>query len=136
MLRNRSIPDCQVIPELAYPDVIAAAKWLCNAFGFSERLRVAQHRVQLTFGTGAVIVIQGSIDHAGSRSHAIMVRVENIDEHYAKSTAAGARVTGNPMTHAYGERQYAAQDLAGHRWVFTQSMADVDPRKWGGVVAG
>ena len=41
MRSNRSIPDCQVIPELAYPDVSRASAWLCNAFGFSERLRIA-----------------------------------------------------------------------------------------------
>jgi hypothetical protein len=56
MQRNRSIPPSQVVPELAYPDVAAASDWLCKAFGFSPRLRIANHRVQLTYGDGAVIV--------------------------------------------------------------------------------
>jgi hypothetical protein len=34
---------------------------------------------------------------------------------------------------AFGERQYAAADPAGHRWVFTQSIADVAPKDWGGL---
>ena len=55
MQRNRSIPRSQVIPELAYPDVAAAADWLCKAFGFSPRLTIARHRVQLTYGSGAVM---------------------------------------------------------------------------------
>ena len=46
MRRNRSIPDAAVIPELGYPDVPAAARWLCDAFGFAERLR-ATHCVPL-----------------------------------------------------------------------------------------
>lgn len=29
-------------------------------------------------------------------------------------------------------RQYAATDPAGHRWSFSQSIADVDPSAWGG----
>ena len=44
MRRNRSIPASQVIPELAYPDVPAAADWLCKAFGFSPRLSIGYAR--------------------------------------------------------------------------------------------
>ena len=47
MLSNRSIPSATVIPVLAYPDVNQAAAWLCDAFGFSVRLRIGNHRVQL-----------------------------------------------------------------------------------------
>jgi hypothetical protein len=32
----------------------------------------------------------------------------------------------------YGERQYTAQDLAGHQWTFSETLADVDPGTWGG----
>ncbi len=53
---NRSIPSATVIPVLAYPDVNQAAAWLCDAFGFSVRLRIGDHRVQLNVGDGAVIV--------------------------------------------------------------------------------
>jgi uncharacterized glyoxalase superfamily protein PhnB len=41
MLTNRSMPRCTVIPELAYPNVAEASEWLCNAFGFTGRLRMA-----------------------------------------------------------------------------------------------
>jgi hypothetical protein len=56
MISNRSIPRATVIPVLAYPDVNQAAAWLCDAFGFSVRLRIGDHRVQLNVGDGAVIV--------------------------------------------------------------------------------
>jgi uncharacterized glyoxalase superfamily protein PhnB len=60
MIQNRSIPAAVVIPELAYSDVAEAAAWLCSVFGFQERLRIANHRVQLSVGgLGAVIVIEG-----------------------------------------------------------------------------
>jgi uncharacterized glyoxalase superfamily protein PhnB len=35
-------------------------------------------------------------------------------------------------THMYGERQYTVEDPGGHRWTFSQSVADVDPADWGG----
>ncbi len=56
---NRSIPRCTVIPEIAYPDVDQASAWLCEAFGFTVRLRIASHRVQLNVGDGAVVVKEG-----------------------------------------------------------------------------
>jgi uncharacterized glyoxalase superfamily protein PhnB len=41
------MPPGVVIPELAYADIPAAVEWLCQAFGFTERLRIGNHRVQL-----------------------------------------------------------------------------------------
>jgi len=38
-IANRSVPAATVIPELAYADVVEASDWLCNAFGFTVRLR-------------------------------------------------------------------------------------------------
>jgi hypothetical protein len=34
----------------------------------------------------------------------------------------------------YGAPHYTLEDLAGQRWSFTQSIADVDPGQWGGVL--
>ena len=42
MSTNRSMPTATVIPELAYPDVGEAVDWLCRAFSFTERLRIAE----------------------------------------------------------------------------------------------
>ena len=33
-----------------------------------------------------------------------------------------------PIDFEYGERQYEAEDLAGHRWTFSETLADVAPR--------
>ena len=129
MIPNRSVPAASVIPELAYPDVAAASAWLCEAFGFRERLVIGDHRVQLVFGDGAVIVTQGA---GGSSGHAVLVRVEDADRHHAQATRAGAKVLRPPTDFPYGERQYSAEDPGGHRWTFSQSIADVDPAAWGG----
>jgi uncharacterized glyoxalase superfamily protein PhnB len=135
VLANRSIPPSQVMPELAYPDVAAAAEWLCKAFGFSPRLKIASHRVQLTYGDGSVIVVSGDdidAESAARATHSVLVRVDNADAHYARARAAGARIVSPPATYPFGERQYSAHDAYGHRWTFSQSVADVDPRDWGG----
>jgi len=133
MESNRSMPQAQIIPELAYPDVDAAVLWLAKAFGFSVRLRIGSHRAQLEFGSGALIIRSGPAPGAeASASHSVMVRVEDVDAHYANAVEAGATMPGAPTTHPYGERQYAAQDFAGHWWVFSESVEDVPPDKWGG----
>jgi uncharacterized glyoxalase superfamily protein PhnB len=126
---NRSVPTAAVIPELPYSDVREAAEWLCEAFGFRERLQIGDHRAQLVYEDGAVIVIQG--DAAPSY---LLVRVEDADSHRAQAEAAGAKILSEPTDWPYGERQYSAEDPGGHVWTFSQSIDDVDPAVWGGTL--
>ncbi len=136
MLSNRSIPRATVIPVLAYADVNQAAAWLCEAFGFSVRLRIGNHRVQLNVGDGAVIVRemrQNEINPVLNMGYSVTVRVDDADAHCSRARAHGARITQDPVTHPYGERQYNADDFAGRSWTFSQSVADVHPRDWGGT---
>jgi uncharacterized glyoxalase superfamily protein PhnB len=128
MTTNRAMPPGAVIPELPYADVRAAARWLCEAFGFRERLRIGGHRIQLRVGDGSIVAVDGPAA-SGAR---VMVPVADVDAHYARAVAAGAQVSGEPTTYPYGERQYSAVDIGGHRWTFTQSVADSDPASWGG----
>jgi uncharacterized glyoxalase superfamily protein PhnB len=39
-----------------------------------------------------------------------------------------------PTDFEYGERQYSAEDSAGHRWTFSETLADVDPAERGGML--
>src|SRR6185437_1536352 len=130
MLSNRSIPRSTVLPELAYPNICEAIDRLCGAFGFTLRIRIADHRAQLNVGDGAVILIE-TTGNVGLKS-AVMVRVENVDTHYERARRSGARIVREPADYPYGERQYNVEDFAGHHWCFTQSIADIDPKDWGG----
>jgi uncharacterized glyoxalase superfamily protein PhnB len=135
MLSNRSIPRATVIPVLAYPDVNQAADWLCNAFGFTVRLRIGNHRVQLNVGEGALIVREMQPNETNTMlgmGHSVTIRVEDADAHCNRARQHGARIRQEPVTQPYGERQYNAEDLAGHSWTFSQSVADVNPAEWGG----
>jgi len=137
---NRSMPESAVVPVLHYRDVPQAVAWLCSAFGFSERLRIGDHRVQLNVcdGAGAVVAAQAATASSvlGNPGHSVMVRVRDVDAHFGVAKRAGAEVLGPPQTHPYGERQYSAVDPAGHVWTFSQTVADVDPESWGGTLVG
>ncbi len=137
MLQNRSIPRASVIPVLAYLNAPQAADWLCQAFGFTVRLRVDTHRVQLNVGPdGAVIVREPrpyEQDAPLGLGHNITVRIEDADAHCTHARQHGARVLQEPTTYPYGERQYVAEDLGGHQWTFSQSVEDFLPEAWGGT---
>ncbi len=137
MAQNRSAPPVSVTPVLTYADVSKAVDWLTRVFGFTERVRIGDHRAQLSFGDGALIVADDSQDRLPPRAgsgvtHSVMVRVDDIDEHYARVRAAGFVTQGEPAELPFGERQYVATDPGGHHWTFTQSVADHAPEDWGG----
>jgi uncharacterized glyoxalase superfamily protein PhnB len=137
VLTNRSIPRASVVPVLVYPDVRAAVAWLETAFGFVEHVKIGEdHRSQLGYGDGAVIV--GDVRHdrrpprAGEETHAVLVRVDDARAHCERARAHGATILMEPTDFEYGERQYEAEDHAGHRWTFSETLRDVAPEEWGG----
>ncbi len=137
MKSNRSLPSATVIPVLIYPDVREAVAWLAAAFGFTERVRIGEnHRSQLSVGDGAVII--GDVRHsrrpprAGEVTHSVTVRVEDVNAHCERARLNGARIVMEPIDFEYGERQYAAEDPAGHQWTFSETLDDVAPESWGG----
>lgn len=138
MIGNRSIPSSTVIPVLVYPDVRAAVAWLTEAFGFVERVRIGEeHRSQLRIGDdGAVIVAdvrhEQKPPQPGVVTHVIKVRVPDVDAQLQRARGHGAKVLQEPIEYEYGERECTVEDLAGHRWQFTQTMRDVAPEEWGG----
>jgi uncharacterized glyoxalase superfamily protein PhnB len=134
------MPAPTAIPELIYPDVRAAVDWLTDAFGFVERLQIGgDHRSQLNVGEGGAVIVadvrgERVPPREGEATHSVMVRVEDARSHCEHARARGAKILGEPADHVYGERQYNAQDPWGHRWTFSETIADVDPADWGGIL--
>jgi uncharacterized glyoxalase superfamily protein PhnB len=123
---------------LVYPDVREAVDWLEAAFGFAERVQIGEnHRSQLRAGDGAVIVADVRGDRRppppGEETHSVVVRVDDARAHCERARAHGARILMEPTDFEYGERQYTAEDPAGHRWTFSETLRDVAPEEWGGV---
>ena len=137
MRPNRSIPAAPVVPVLTYADVRGAVDWLTAAFGFAERVRIGDaHRSQMHAGDGAVIIadVRGARrpPRPGEVTHSVMVRVDDVRAHCAHARRHGARIVDEPTEFPYGECQYMAEDLAGHLWTFSETIADVAPEDWGG----
>jgi uncharacterized glyoxalase superfamily protein PhnB len=140
---NQSAPNATVVPILIYEDVGKAIEWLCGAFGFAERLRAERNGIvlhaQLIVADGALMLgRQGGEFHAprpGELYQYVHVNVPDVARHFAQAKRFGARIIEPPNDQPFGERQYTAEDPEGHRWVFSQHIADVPPETWGGKLA-
>jgi len=60
----------------------------------------------------------------------------DVDAHCAHARQHGARIVKDVSDMPFGVRQYTAEDPEGHRWTFSQNIADVPPERWGAKVAG
>ena len=148
MIANRSRPP-GIVPTLYYAKVGETIDWLCGAFGFAERFRYGPEGnvggAQLVAGDGTVMLSKARVGQgpkwgdgaqlgpprSGEVSVILSVHVEDIDAHFERAKQFGVRILHEPETHPFGERQYTAEDLAGYRWAFSQSVADVAPEDWG-----
>jgi uncharacterized glyoxalase superfamily protein PhnB len=60
--------------------------------------------------------------------------VNEIDSQYIRVKQAGPQIVSPPEDYPDRERQYTVQDPGGHRWTFSQTIADVDPKTGGGIL--
>jgi uncharacterized glyoxalase superfamily protein PhnB len=148
----RGIP--QVVPMISYENVAQAAKWLCTAFGFRERLRYTEPdgtvtHVQLELGSGLVMLGNAEGTYISPKRHAEICRamrrihetpyvsdgthvyVDKIEAHYERARTRGATILSQPEDTPFGDRHYRAEDPEGHRWMFAQHVRDVPPAEWG-----
>jgi uncharacterized glyoxalase superfamily protein PhnB len=143
MIVNQSAPAATVVPILVYEDVGRAVGWLCDAFGFVERLRVEHGgsvaHAQLIVGDGAIMLgRQGGTYRAPRRGEVpqyVHVTVTDVDAHYERARKYGAHIVNPPHDMPFGERQYTTEDPEGHLWAFSQHIADVPPEAWGAKLA-
>jgi uncharacterized glyoxalase superfamily protein PhnB len=140
VLISRTTGSASVVPELVYGDVDQAVGWLCETFGFTELWRAGGHRARVAYGNGVLILADADVqygwampDRDGLRSHAVLVKVEDVNAHHDHARQRGAQILSPPTDYPYGERQYSVADLAGHHWTFTQAIADLAPEDWGGT---
>jgi uncharacterized glyoxalase superfamily protein PhnB len=127
---------------LFYDDAAKAIDWLCEAFGFTVRLKVegAQGRIEhseLEFGGGLVMVAtlggrgrtwpQSPPAVGGGNTQSLFVYVDDVDAHCERARARGAVIVQEPATTDYGEdywvdRTYCCRDPGGHHWFFGQRL--------------
>jgi uncharacterized glyoxalase superfamily protein PhnB len=140
------VPEQRVVPMFSYEDVGRAADWIAQAFGFTETGRWSDDdgkvtHVNMELDGGMIMLGYPSADYQSPKHHAEMceaarkwretpfvvdgvhVAVDDIDAHYARAQAAGATILSELEDNTgIGQRQYRAEDLEGHRWMFAASL--------------
>ena len=137
----------RIVPMIAYEDAGAAADWLCEAFGFSERKDerytdgegVVGH-AELELGGEIVMLATPNRDYQSPARHrescdaarrwldnpwvidGVFVQVDDVGAHHTHAVASGATVIRPPEEPGVGFRIYTVEDLEGHRWMFGQSL--------------
>lgn len=119
----------RIVPVLTYQDVAAAHDFLVQAFGFNGggvqlntegRPSTARSaRVTPRFGYTVRWRSTNSVPQASDVANlGLFVYVDNVDAHHDQARTAGARIDSQPVDQPYGQREYGARDLEGHRWWF------------------
>jgi MerR family transcriptional regulator, thiopeptide resistance regulator len=120
-----------VVPILVYEDIEAGHDYLISTFGFtsgglhrSDDGTVVHGEVRM--GDGVVWLHQVTVEseltspRGATATHGgLSVIVPDVDAHFARSKAAGARIEREPTDQDYGLREYGARDLENHRWWFS-----------------
>ena len=116
-----------------YARPAAAARWLNEVFGFEpagdlpddpDPLPDGDHGhpwIEFRLGNALLHVFQLEGDRAGdARTHVPWVYVDDLEAHFAHAKGAGATIVEE--IHPYpGSSVYAADDLEGNRWTFSQA---------------
>lgn len=143
MIRNRSVPADVILPHLTYQNVGSALEWLTRAFGFIGHYRYQDNDgnvqgAQMHLGDAWIMLNsarpgRASPAQVGCSTQSLTVFVEDVDSHYVRAKDAGVAIFEELHETVYGERQYGAEDLEGHHWLFSRHARDVAPEEWGAI---
>jgi uncharacterized glyoxalase superfamily protein PhnB len=120
-MKNRSVPTDIVLPHVVYQNLSDAIAWLSKTFAFRGHYRYGEplSGAQMYLGKAYIMVKSARAGSAspkqlGYRTQSLTIFLDDVDAHYRKAKAAGAKILEEPHVRVYGERQYAAEDLDGH----------------------
>ncbi|HKV25347.1 MAG TPA: VOC family protein [Candidatus Acidoferrum sp.] len=144
MASNRSLPTDTILPHVSYRSVEDAVAWLSKAYGFTEHYRYGEpgkaSGAQMYLGKAFLMVKRVRENETvpaqlGYGTQSLTILISDVEAHYRRAKAAGARIVEEPHQTEYGEFQYAALDLDGHHWLFSRHAADRSPADWGATIA-
>src|SRR5271170_5793251 len=122
MIDNRSVPTNIILPHIIYQDLPAAIDWLTRTFGFTEHYRYGDpiSGAQMYLGNAWIMVNQTKSGYStpaqlGYGTQMLTIFVEDVEAHFERTKAAGARIFEDLHETVYGESQYGVEDLDGHR---------------------
>ena len=121
-------------PLLRYRNPGAAARWLCEAFGFREHDSAQesdQHVKYILLGLGDSSVLVRPVSNSvfddlmvepsavgGANTHVLYVTIPDAEAHCTHAKSAGAKVELEPQDDGLGGRFYTCRDPEGHLWSF------------------
>lgn len=124
----------KIIPTFRYKNARAAIEWLCDALGFEKQLIVPGEggsiaHAQLKFDNAMIMLgsendneygkfVRTPNDLNGMNTQAPYIIVEEIDKHYQRAIAGGAKIILELKDEDYGGRGYSCQDPEGYVWNF------------------
>ena len=127
----------RLIPILTYQDIPAAHDFLVHAFGF-EAGGVSRNsddqpiHGEVRSGDAPIWLHRVTPEHrldspaaSDVANSGLFVFVDDVDAHYERARAAGALIDSQPVDQPYGQREYGARDIEGHRWWFATPTAAV-----------
>jgi uncharacterized glyoxalase superfamily protein PhnB len=129
----------RISASVFYDEPKLAIEWLCRVFGFEVRLIVETGdgsiaHSELVYGDGLVMVggvskrdFSQSPRQSRCNTQSLMVIVDDVEAHHARSKAHGVELFQELKVSDYGpeywtDRSYGAVDCEGHRWWFSQRM--------------
>jgi uncharacterized glyoxalase superfamily protein PhnB len=133
VMNNRSVPTAIMLPHLVYRDVEEACEWLTRVFGFAEHYHHGQpvSGIQMYLGEAYIMLStprQGRSESPaklGYGTQMLTIIVPDVEAYYAKTKRGSGTIWEELHETIYGEKQYGATDLEGHRWLFSQHVRDL-----------
>ena len=131
---NDAVRTASLIPILVYEDIEAGHDYLIETFGFtssglhrSDDGTVVHGEVRLGDAVVWLHRVTEESELTSPRDSAMAhggleIIVPDVDAHYARSMAAGARIDRPPTDQPYGLREYGTRDLENHRWWFSSTL--------------
>lgn len=131
-------PD--IVPAITYSDLPRAIEWLERVFGFTERAEA-----RLTWSGGGMTWIEvgsglfkiATPNEAWPQSSSALtpgvvmkVYVDDIDKHFSRAKAEGAKIIAELQDGFWGGRIYRALDHEGHQWEISQRGRDLAAERW------
>jgi MerR family transcriptional regulator, thiopeptide resistance regulator len=135
MSASATTTSTAVIPILVYEDIQAGHDFLVEVFGLTSG---GLHRLddgtvvhgEVRNGDAPIwlhrVTAEAAMDSprdAAASHGGLSVRIPDVDAHYARVKAAGARTESQPTDQPYGLREYGVRDLENHRWWFSSPLA-------------
>ncbi|MHB1991154.1 VOC family protein [Metallibacterium scheffleri] len=138
MASNKMWNAPDIVPTITYIDLACATEWLQRVFGFRER---EEARLSWPGGGMTWFEVGNSLFNIATPDEVwrqrpdtpglmMKVYVEDVDKHFARAKAEGARIVSEPEDGFWGGRIYRVLDHEGHQWEISQRGRDLAADRW------